>query len=102
MTFWIVRAEKDGRNEKSALEKNLITIGWSKIPDLSKIDLKSNKAKVIIFKQKLFYYKFNLAYPKIDWFGSKSCKIKDLKDISWLRNIKNRKYNLTQINVMIQ
>ena len=37
MTFWIVRAEKDGRNEKSALEKNLITIGWSKIPDLSKI-----------------------------------------------------------------
>ena len=70
------------------------------IPDLSKIDFKSNKAKVMIFKQKLFYYKFNLAYPKIDWFGSKSCKIKDLKSISWLRNIKNRKYNLFRLDTL--
>ena len=70
------------------------------IPDLSKIDFKSNKAKVIIFKQKLFYYKFNLAYPKIDWFGSKSCKIKDLKNISWLRNIKNRKYNFFRLDTL--
>ena len=70
------------------------------IPDLSKIDFKSNKAKVMIFKQKLFYYKFNLAYPKIDWFGSKSCKIKDLKNISWLRNIKNRKYNFFRLDTL--
>ena len=70
------------------------------IPDLSKIDFRSNKAKVIIFKQKLFYYKFNLAYPKIDWFGSKSCKLKDLKNISWLRNIKNRKYNLFRLDTL--
>ena len=70
------------------------------IPDLSKIDFKSNRARVIIFKQKLFYYKFNLAYPKIDWFGSKSCKIKDLKSISWLRNIKNRKYNLFRLDTL--
>ena len=70
------------------------------IPDLSKIDFKSNKAKIILFKQKLFYYKFNLAYPKIDWFGSKSCKLKDLKNISWLRNIKNRKYNLFRLDTL--
>jgi len=70
------------------------------IPDLSKMDFKSNKAKVIIFKQKLFYYKFNLAYPKIDWFGSKSCKIKDLKNISWLRNVKNKKYNLFRLDTL--
>ena len=32
-----------------------------------------------------------------DWFGSKACKIKDLKTISNLRNIKTKKYfeNLT-------
>ena len=70
------------------------------IPDLSKIDLKSNKAKVIIFKQKLFYYKFNLAYPKIDWFGSKACRVKDLKNISWLRNTKNKKYNFYRIDTL--
>ena len=70
------------------------------IPDLSKIDFKTNKAKVIIFKQKLFYYKFNLAYPKVDWFGSKSCKIKDLKNISWLRNIKNKKYNFFRLDTL--
>ena len=70
------------------------------IPDLSKIDFKSNKARVIIFKQKLFYYKFNLAYPKVDWFGSKSCKIKDLKNISWLRNIKNKKYNFFRFDTL--
>ena len=70
------------------------------LPDLSKIDFKSNKAKIILFKQKLFYYKFNLAYPKIDWFGSKSCKLKDLKNISWLRNIKNRKYNLFRLDTL--
>ena len=32
MTFWIVRAEKHGSNEKSAIEKNLITIGWNELP----------------------------------------------------------------------
>lgn len=70
------------------------------IPDLSKIDFKSNKARVIIFKQKLFYYKFNLAYPKVDWFGSKSCKVKDLKNISWLRNIKNKRYNFFRLDTL--
>ena len=68
------------------------------IPDLTKINFKINKAKIIIFKQKLFYYKFNLAYPRLDWFGSKACKIKDLKDITWLRNIKNKKYSFFRID----
>ena len=68
------------------------------IPDLSNIDFKNNTAKIIIFKQKLFYYKFNLAYPKIDWFGTKTCKLKNLKNISWLRNIKNKKYNFFRLD----
>ena len=68
------------------------------IPKLSNIDLKKNKSKILIFKQNLFYYKFNLAYPKIDWFGSKACRVKDLKNISWLRNTKNKKYNFYRID----
>ena len=70
------------------------------IPKLTNIDLKKNKSKILIFKQKLFYYKFNLAYPKIDWFGSKACRVKDLKNISWLRNTKNKKYNFYRIDTL--
>ena len=68
------------------------------IPNLKYFDFSTNKSKIIIFKQKLFYYKFNLAYPKIDWFGSKCCKLKDLQNITWLRNIKNKKYNFLRID----
>jgi len=48
----------------------------------------------------MYYYKFNLAYPKLDWYGSKSCKKKNLKNISWLRNIKTKKYNLLRIDTL--
>ena len=68
------------------------------IPNLKNFNFNTNKSKIIIFKQKLFYYKFNLAYPKIDWFGSKCCKLKDLQNITWLRNIKNKKYNFLRID----
>ena len=52
------------------------------------------------FKQKLFYFKFNLSLPNVSWFGSKACKIKNLKTISWLRNIKNKKYNYFRIDTL--
>ena len=101
----IQRIEKQRNYISKALEdadKNdyIIYSDNDEIPDLSKIDFKSNKARVIIFKQKLFYYKFNLAYPKVDWFGSKSCKVKDLKNISWLRNIKNKRYNFFRLDTL--
>ena len=101
----IQRIEKQRNYISKALEdadKNdyIIYSDNDEIPDLSKIDFKSNRARVIIFKQKLFYYKFNLAYPKVDWFGSKSCKVKDLKNISWLRNIKNKRYNFFRLDTL--
>lgn len=68
------------------------------IPKLENINFKENKEKILIFKQKLFYYKFNLSFPRINWYGSKACKIKDLKNISWLRNTKNKKYNFFRID----
>ena len=68
------------------------------IPDLENFDLKQTKKKFIIFKQILFYYKFNLILPGLPWFGSKACRIKDLKDIDNLRSIKNKNYPFYRID----
>ena len=45
-----------------------------------------------IFKQLIFYYKFNLLYDYINWHGTKGCKKKYLKSFSWLKNLKNKNY----------
>ena len=62
------------------------------IPNLEAFNFRENKNKIIIFKQKLFYYKFNLHCDRIDWYGTKGCKKKFLKSFSWLREIKTKKY----------
>ena len=62
------------------------------IPNLDSISQNEVKNKVCIFRQKIFYYKFDLLYDYIPWYGSKGCKKKNLKSFSWLRNIKNKKY----------
>ena len=63
------------------------------IPNLSNLNFQKLNEKILIFKQKLFYFKFNLQLPSVDWFGTKGCRVKDLKSITWLRNIKNNRYN---------
>jgi len=68
------------------------------IPDLKNFDLQKNQKKYVIFKQKMFYYKFNLSLPDLDWFGSKACKLKYLKSIDFLRSIKNRSYPFYRID----
>ena len=70
------------------------------IPNLEFFDFNKNKNKMIIFKQKLFYYKFNLLMPNVDWYGSKACKIKDLKSIDLLRSTKNKKYKFFRIDTL--
>jgi beta-1,4-mannosyl-glycoprotein beta-1,4-N-acetylglucosaminyltransferase len=62
------------------------------IPNLDNLDLKNINSKIIIFKQKMFYYKFNLYYNLIPWFGSKACRVKDLISPALLRHIKTKKY----------
>jgi beta-1,4-mannosyl-glycoprotein beta-1,4-N-acetylglucosaminyltransferase len=68
------------------------------IPNLEKFDLKLSKKKYIIFNQKLFYYKLNLGITKTKWFGSKACKLKYLKSVDLLRNIKNKKYSFFRLD----
>ena len=67
------------------------------IPKLNDANLSTTTNKLIFFKQKLFYYKFNLLCDRYDWYGSKACKKKDLIDFEWLRNTKTKKYNFIDI-----
>ena len=77
----------------SADDNDLILLSDNdEIPDLSLITNKHLSADFILFKQLFFYYKFNLLYDRIDWFGTKACKKKRLKNFSNLRNLKNKKY----------
>lgn len=68
------------------------------IPNLENFNFKSKK-KIFIFEQKLFYYKFNLLKKGLNWYGTRCCKKKNLKDFSWLRNIKPKKYSSMRFDV---
>jgi beta-1,4-mannosyl-glycoprotein beta-1,4-N-acetylglucosaminyltransferase len=68
------------------------------IPKLDNINLKIIKEKVILFKQDMFYYKFNLHLPNLIWTGTKACKKKHLINPQWLRNIKDRKYSFLRFD----
>ena len=55
------------------------------------IDFKENM-HFAVFKQKHFYYKFNLQSIKFpNWYGSRICVKKYLKSPQWLRNLKFKK-----------
>jgi len=72
------------------------------IPDFSKINLKNVDKKIILFKQKVFHYKFNLVLETHDWFGSKACKFKDLESFTNLRNIKTKKYKWWRLDTILK
>jgi len=70
------------------------------IPNLTKVNFDKILDKIIIFNQKLFYYKLNLHLPNVKWFGTKGCSVKNLKSLTWLRNIKNKKYNFFRFDTI--
>ena len=76
----------------NATSDDLILISdLDEIPNLEKLEFNQIKNEIIIFKQKIFFYKLNLLYDKFDWFGSKACKKKNFKSPQWLRNVKSKK-----------
>ena len=84
---------------KEANDEDLILISdVDEIPKLSGLNFKSIKEKIILFKQDMFYYKFNLQLPGLIWTGTKACKKKNLISPQWLRNIKDRKYSFFRID----
>ncbi len=68
------------------------------IPNLSNYNLNNIDQKILLFKQDMFYYKFNLQIPNFKWVGTKACKKKKFISPQWLRNIKDRKYPFYRID----
>ena len=79
--------------ENLANDDLIILSDNDEIPNLNSKQFKQSNKNVFIFKQLFFYYKFNLLYDLMPWFGSKACKKKSLKSFSWLRNLKSKKYS---------
>ena len=87
---------KDAGNEDIILVSDV-----DEIPNLINVDFTNFKNKIIQFKQDMFYYKFNLVLPKLDWTGTKGCRRKNLINLQWLRNIKDRKYSILRPDILL-
>ena len=85
---------------EDADDEDLIMISDNdEIPNLqsSEFNQKTNN-DFFIFEQLFFYYKFNLLYDRMKWYGTKACKKKKLKSFSILRNTKNKSYPFWRID----
>tara|TARA_Y100001970_G_C14117401_1_gene794389 strand:+ start:161 stop:1039 length:879 start_codon:yes stop_codon:yes gene_type:complete len=86
-----------GINE--ANDDDLICISDNdEIPNFESKNFKNSRNNIFIFEQLFFYYKFNLYYDLIPWYGTKGCKKKFLKSFAWLRNLKNKKYPIWRLD----
>ena len=84
-----------------AKENDIILISdVDEIPNLLGINFNEINEKIILFKQDMFYYKFNLCLPNLIWTGTKGCKKKHLISPQWLRNIKDRKYSFFRVDTL--
>tara|TARA_B100001123_G_C15169129_1_gene970650 strand:- start:245 stop:1144 length:900 start_codon:yes stop_codon:yes gene_type:complete len=70
------------------------------IPNLKNLDLAKIKNKLVFFRQKIFFYKFNLHDSSTYWYGSRACKKKDLISPQWLRDVKTKKYPFWRIDII--
>jgi beta-1,4-mannosyl-glycoprotein beta-1,4-N-acetylglucosaminyltransferase len=90
---FIVEGLKKAKNEDLILISDV-----DEIPNLENINLNKINQKIILFKQDMFYYKFNLKLPSLIWAGTKCCRKKDLESPQWLRNVKDRKYPIYRLD----
>ena len=86
---------------KDASNEDLIILSDNdEIPNLDSKKFSSTNKDIMIFKQLFFYYKFNLLYDKMFWYGSKACKKKKLLSTSWLKNLKSKKYPFWRLDTI--
>ena len=84
-----------------AQDEDMILISdVDELPNLENIDFNKIKKDIILFRQNMFYYKFNLKLPNLIWTGTKACKKKYLKTPQWLRNIKDKKYPFWRLDTL--
>ena len=62
----------NGLTEASS-EDWIIISDLDEIPNLENNDLRTNKNKIVFFKQLMIYYKMNLYLEDFPWIGSKAC-----------------------------
>jgi len=70
------------------------------IPNLDSEYFLNNKSSIVLFNQLFIYFKFNLLYDKMLWPGTKGCTMEKLKSLSWLRNIKLKKYPFWRLDTL--
>ena len=88
------------RGLKDADDNDIVMVSdLDEIPNLDNFNFASLKNKVIIFKQKLFYYKLNLYYENFTWHGTRACKKRNLLSPQWLRNIKAKKFPFWRLDL---
>ena len=84
-----------------AANDDLILISdLDEIPNLNHLNFKNIKNNIIIFEQKMFYYKLNLYYEDYTWLGTKAVKRKNFISPQWLRNIKGKNYPKWRIDTL--
>jgi beta-1,4-mannosyl-glycoprotein beta-1,4-N-acetylglucosaminyltransferase len=84
-----------------AKDEDLILISdLDEIPNLESLNFKNIKNNIIIFEQKIFYYKLNLLYDNFLWQGTRAIKNKNFLSPQWLRNIKSKKYPRWRIDTI--
>ena len=70
------------------------------IPNLKNINFKKINKRLIFFRQKILFYKFNLLYRNKFWFGSRACKKKYLLSPQWIRDVKHKKYSFFRFDLL--
>jgi len=91
---FIMKGLNDAENEDFILISDL-----DEIPKLDNLKINLIAKKLIFFRQKMFYYKFNLCSDSIIWTGTRGCKKKYLITPQWLRNIKDRSYPFWRVDI---
>jgi len=77
----------------------IIISDLDEIPNLENINLENVNEKIIIFQQRLFFYKLNFGELIPSWHGSRCIKKKNLRNPQWLRNLKTfKKYKFFRLD----
>ena len=84
---------------KNCSENDLVIV--SDVDEIPNLENFIHKGKISIFYQKMFYYKFNLKHPSLNWIGSRACKKKYLRSPQWLRNIKTKIYPFWRFDIFL-
>tara|TARA_Y100000590_G_C15696779_1_gene1005404 strand:+ start:1284 stop:2156 length:873 start_codon:yes stop_codon:yes gene_type:complete len=85
---------------RASPEDTIIVSDLDEIPNMENVNFFSTKQKLTFFRQKMFYYKFNLLHESLPWYGTKACKKKYFKSPQWLRSIKNKKYPIWRPDIL--